>query len=90
MDRPAGVRCDVLLMGHQNDRDPLGVELCHDAHYLVASDRIQIARRLIRDDERGLIHQGAGYGDTLLLSAGKLTGVMVDAVRQSVTSCFVK
>ena len=47
------------------------------------SARIEVARGLIREEQRRIIHQGAGDGDTLLLAAGELIGQMYGPVGQA-------
>ncbi len=56
-------------VGHHQDRDPLGIELREQREDTSAGSGIQGPSRLIGQDHRRRIHQGARNGDTLLLAA---------------------
>ena len=47
-----------------------------------AAGGIEIAGRLIGQDQAGIVDQGPGDGDPLLLAAGKLCGPVVGPVAQ--------
>src|SRR3954447_12075774 len=73
---PGGVR-DVRVVRHQDDGDPLlRVELLEHLEDLLARARIEVAGRLIGEQERGVIDQGPGDRDALLLAAGELRRVV--------------
>ena len=44
---------------------------------------VEVAGGFIRQQERGLVDQGAGDGDTLLLAPGQLVGMMIGAIGQA-------
>jgi hypothetical protein len=76
-----GILRDVGLMGDKDECDVLlPVEALEDIHDFNRRARIQVSRRLIPLQDGGLVHQGARNGHALLLPAGKLAGVMVQAV----------
>ena len=62
---------------------PSIVELLKNSHDFDAGPAIEISGRLIRQKHFRAVDQGARDGDTLLLTAGKLTGMMIFAARQS-------
>jgi hypothetical protein len=67
------VRSDVRLVGHQDDGDiPLDIELVQETHHFGAVPGIEVPRRFVREQDRGLGHQRAGDGDPLLLATGQL------------------
>ncbi len=83
MHDPPAVFSDVRLVGHQDDRDALlHVQSLEDAHDLGAGLGIQVAGRLVGQDDARLVDQRPRDGDALLLPAGQLVGPMVDAVAQ--------
>ena len=49
----------------------------------VAGGGIEIAGRLVGEDQAGVRGDGAGDGDALLFAAGKLGGIMRDAVAKA-------
>src|SRR5262249_24183826 len=68
---------DVLFVGDHDDRDAALVELLKYCHDRDAGAAVEIAGWFIGEQYLGLIDQGAGGGDTLLLAARKLTWIMV-------------
>ena len=66
----AGVLGDVGLMRHQDHRDALvDVQLLEEAHHLGAGLGVQVAGRLVGQDDARIVHQRAGDGHALLLAA---------------------
>ena len=57
-------------MRHHYDCRSFGVQTLQDVHHLRAVLRIEIAGRLIREDQLGRSDDGAGDGRALLLPAG--------------------
>ena len=45
--------------------------------------RVEIAGRFVGQHQFGLVDQGAGDGDALLLAAGKLAGMMAEPVAEA-------
>jgi acyl-CoA thioesterase-1 len=68
-DHQSGVGC---LLAREQQVDNRG-----------ARHRVEVAGRFIGEDDRRARRDGAGDGDTLLLAARQLRGIMVDAVRQA-------
>src|SRR5574341_1282292 len=65
-----GLRGDAWIMRDQDNGQPaLTIELLEDAHDLRARFRIEIARRLVGEDDTGLVHERARDRDALLLPA---------------------
>ena len=58
-------------MGHHEHRFAVGDELFKQAEHRLLCLHIEVARWLVRDNERGVIGQGAGDGGSLLLAAGE-------------------
>ena len=57
-------------MGDKNYGDPVfAVEPLENSQDLHAGPRVQIPRRLVRQQDRGLVDQGTGDGHSLLLSS---------------------
>src|SRR5439155_14582643 len=50
---------------------------------LAARLRVEVARRLVGEDDGGLRNQGAGDRDALLLTAGQLRGAVLTPVLQT-------
>ena len=84
VDCPRSISSDVALVRNQDDRDsPLRAEAREDLHHLVARGRIEIAGRLVGEQQRRLRHQRAGDRHPLLLSAGQLVGMMFGAIGEA-------
>jgi hypothetical protein len=50
---------------------------------VAAGGRVQVAGRLVGKQDRGIVGEGAGDGNALLLAAGQLRGIVVPAVGQA-------
>ena len=74
---------DVELVGDHDDGDALVVEFLEHAHDLDGGPAVEVAGRLVGEEDRGVVDERAGDGDALLLAAGELVGIMVGAVRQA-------
>ncbi len=55
----------------------LAVDLLHELDDLLARRGVQVGRRLVRQHDLRLGHQGARDGDALPLAAGELVGLVV-------------
>ena len=64
-----GLGGDFRVVGYHNNGMPVVVELVDDFHHVFATVRIQRACWLIGKDDFAAVHQGAGDGYALLLSA---------------------
>ena len=61
---------DGRVVRHQDDREPvLAVELAEEIENLLARLRVEVAGRLIGDQERAAVDERAGDRDALLLAA---------------------
>ena len=70
-------------MSDHDDGDALVVELLKHAHHLDGGLAVEVAGRLVREEDLGVVGQGAGDGDALLLAAGKLVWMMAGAVAEA-------
>ena len=73
----------VLFVGNHHHGGAQLVDLYQQAHQLQRTLRIQVAGRLVCDDGIGVVHQRAGNGHALLLTAGELRGIAVGLVFQT-------
>ena len=69
-------------MGRDNDRGPSCIDLTHEIHDFQRQIRIEVAGRLIREDDQRLVDQRSGDGDALLLTARELLRICAHAVLQ--------
>src|SRR3954454_5991070 len=76
--REVGMRRRV---GDHDHRRALLIELAEHPHHLFAMSGVEVARRLIGQDQLGLTDQCASDRDALLLAAGQLSRTMLRAVR---------
>ncbi len=66
-------RGDVRLVGDEHDRDALrAVELLEHLQDLDGGAAVEVAGRLVGEDQRRPVHQRARDGDALLLAARQL------------------
>src|SRR5690606_18197070 len=74
---PSAARGERRIMGDQHQRGAApGGEREHQLDDLPPGFPVQVAGRLIRQQEIRLDHEGAGKRDPLLLAAGELSGVV--------------
>src|SRR6476660_2213052 len=76
-DRALAVPGVLLGMGHLYDRRPRRVQPREQLHDLARLRRVQVARRLVGEDERRLGHDGARDPHQLLLAARQLRGIEI-------------
>jgi hypothetical protein len=69
-------------MCYQHDRQSLVIQILEYLHDLDRCPAVEISCRLIRQQDRRPIHQGASDGHTLLLTSRHLRGKMLSAIRQ--------
>src|SRR5436190_1312786 len=67
----AHVLRDALVMRDDDERQPRRRERLEEAEDRRRVDRVEVARRLVAQQQRVVAHQGAGDGDALLLAAGE-------------------
>ena len=70
------------LVGDQHDRAALRVQLVEQRQRVLGGDRVEVAGRLVGQDQRRVGDQRPGDRDPLLLTAGQLTGPVLDPVGQ--------
>ena len=73
----------VGVVGDQHDGATAAVQLVEQAHHVAGRHRVEVAGRLVGQDQVGVGHQGPGHGHPLLLAAGQLAGPVVDPVGQA-------
>src|ERR1700688_1561447 len=78
-----GVLGDVVLVGDQDDGQSFVVQVLENFHDFDGRAAVQISRRLVRQQDRRLVHQRAGNGYALLLPAGHLRGKVLRAIREA-------
>jgi hypothetical protein len=76
-DHPSRVLRDVGLVRDEHQRDARRAEGLEQRHDLDARPRVEVARRLVRQNHPRPPDERAGDGDPLLLPAGELIGVMM-------------
>src|SRR5437588_11713188 len=83
-DDAVSVGGDVRLVRDEDERYPaLAVEALENLHHFDRRARVQIARRLVGEYERGVVDERARDCDSLLLSARKLVRVVLLATGES-------
>ena len=73
-------------VGHHDDGRAFLVELAEHAHDFFAVRRVEVAGRLVGEDQLGLPDKRAGDGDALLLAARQLGRTMLGSVRDPTLS----
>ena len=73
-------RGDLGVVGDEHDRPAGGVELVEQGHDVGAGVAVEVAGRLVGEDERGLGDERPGDRDALLLAAGQLGRLVVEAI----------
>ncbi len=76
---PAG---DIILVGDHDDGIAAAVELVEDLEDLVARAGIEVAGRLVGEQDQWRVGEGAGDGDALALSARELVRLVAHAIGQ--------
>jgi len=83
MDLPVGRRGDVGVVRDEHDGPTAPVELPEERRDLGAGMAVEVAGRLVGEDQRGLRDQGAGDRHALLLPAAELGRLVVDSVAET-------
>src|SRR5664280_167624 len=74
---------DVFLVRDDDDRVPLLVQLPEEPHDLLSRLRVEVAGRLVPEEERRAGHESARDRDALPLPARELVRVVMGAVRKA-------
>ena len=69
VNRAFGVRGVTRVVSDHADRGAAHVQFLEQVHDRFAVLRVEVPRRLVRQQDRGLSADGAGHGHTLLLTA---------------------
>src|SRR5207245_1523173 len=84
IDRARGSRRGVRVVCDHDDRlAVLAIERLEQIQNLIAGFAVEVARRLIAEQQRRVGDNRSGDASALLLSAGELTRVVAGAVREA-------
>jgi hypothetical protein len=83
IEAAVGELSDGRVVSDHEDGVAFVVEFAEEANDFFLVGFVEVAGGLVGEDELGVIDEGAGDGDTLLLAAGKLSGEMLDAVGEA-------
>ena len=72
--RRPNVPSDGRVVGDQHERGAVGGQLVQEADHLAARLRVEVAGRLVGEDDQRALCQRAGDRDPLALAAGQLRG----------------
>jgi hypothetical protein len=83
VDGPRPPCGDIPFMRDDDDADAvLGSQARKNLHDLLARFRVEVSRRLVRQQQPRIVHQRARNGDALLLPTRELIGVMLLSIAQ--------
>ena len=83
-DRPLDLLGDERVVGHDDDRRAeLGVDPAEEPEDVMRGRAVELAGRLVGEEHRGLVGEGDGDRDPLLLAAGQALGAMSGPVGQA-------
>ncbi len=83
-DDAVGPRGDARVVGHEHDRQPaLAAGLGQEVEDLGAGLGVQVARRLVGEDQGWVVGERTHDGGALLLAAAELVGPVVDPVPEA-------
>ena len=83
VDLAVGHGRDVGVVGDQDDGPAGGMEVVEELDDLGAGVAVEVARRLVGEEDGRLRDEGAGDPDALLLAARQLGRLVVQAVAQA-------
>ena len=83
MDAAVGVTCVARVVGDHADRRAGPVKLAQQLHHRFAALRVEVAGRLVGEQDDRLARDRARHGDALLLTARELAGQVFRAVRHA-------
>jgi hypothetical protein len=70
-------------VGDDHDRGPGGVQLAQQTEYGLPGSGVQVAGRLVRQQDRRFADHRPGHRHPLALTAGQLVREVVDAVAEA-------
>jgi hypothetical protein len=76
-------RGDARVVGDEHDRPTVRVQRAQDVEDVMAGLRVEVAGRLVGEDDRRVGDDGPGDGDPLLLAAGQLPRLVPEAVAEA-------
>ena len=82
-DVASGVTAEFGVVGDEDDGSAFGMQLLEEDENLEGGARVKVSSGFVRKDDRRVVDQGAGDGDTLHLSAAHLVALMLKSVTQS-------
>src|SRR5436190_1136060 len=80
MDRPVRMLRVARIVCHHADRRPGAVQRPQQLHHRFAVGRVEVSRRLVGEQDRGIAHDGARDGDALLLASRELHRIVFGPV----------
>ena len=83
MDAAVGVARVARIVRDHADRRAGAVQLAQQIHHRFAAARVEVAGRLVREQDERLAGDGARDGDALLLTAGELARQVLRAMRHA-------
>ena len=83
MNGTIGIAGIAGVVGHHADGGAAAMQFAKQIHDLLAILRIEVSSRLIGEQNGRIAGQSAGHRDALLLTAGELRRVVLDAVRHA-------
>ena len=81
VDAALGMAREPRIVRHHADRRPALVQLTQEPHDGLTVLRVEISGRFVREQNQRFTRNGPRDGDALLLTAGELRGIMLDAMR---------
>ncbi len=82
-DYPVGVSRNIFVVSDHDDGVAFAVETDEELHDLTGGDAVEVSGRLVGEQDRRLVHEGAGDGDPLALAAGELVRPVPGPVSQA-------
>ena len=82
-DAAVGETPDGRRVRHHQNRVAFRVKFAQKAEHNFLVGLVEVAGRLIRQNQIGMIDQRAGHGHALLFAAGELRGQVLDAVTEA-------
>src|SRR5262245_59906593 len=78
-----GMPGDIYFVGDQDDGNALSIQRLKQLHEFLTGAAVEVARRFVGQDELRFVDQGTRDGDTLLLAAGELIGMVMRPVGEA-------